>query len=250
MLTILLPAYNEAKALPTLLPALAEALAEQQPFRILVVDDGSADATPEIVRQAAATLPVILEQHPHNRGLGAAMATGFAWVAAHIADPAADAVVALDADNTHPATLIPRMLRRLQADPADIVIASRYAPGGDEVGLAPYRKVLSRGASWLLQLAFPIPGARDYTCGFRAYRVSFLQQALAHYGPEGFVTERGFACMAEILIRSHFIGARVSEEGLVLRYDLKEGASKLPVARTIRQYLALIWRLRQVRRRH
>ncbi|MEO7994786.1 MAG: glycosyltransferase [bacterium] len=245
MLTVLLPAYNEAAALPTLIPALHAALLAV-PHRILVVDDGSRDATASIVTGLAATLPVILEPHGVNKGLGQAMATGFAWVAAHPVD-ADDIVVALDADNTHPATLIPAMLAKITGNVADVVIASRYAPGGKEVGLAWYRTILSGGASWLLRLNFPIPGARDYTCGFRAYRVTTLDAALQRWGQEGFVSERGFACMAEILIKLHLNGARIDEVGLVLRYDLKEGASKLPVMKTIRQYMGLIRRLKKIR---
>ncbi|MCG3153114.1 MAG: Undecaprenyl-phosphate mannosyltransferase [bacterium] len=246
MLTCLLPAYNEAAALPKLLPALGTAL-QGRDYRILVVDDGSADATQALAREAARDWPVIVEPHDRNRGLGQAMATGFAWVSAHVETPH-DVVVALDADNTHPATLIDTMTARIANDTADVVIASRYAPGGAEVGLAKHRQILSRGASWLLSSAFPIPGARDYTCGFRAYRVATLQRAFETYGPAGLVTQRGFACMAEILIKLHLIQARIDEVGLVLRYDLKEGASKLPVARTIQQYLGLIRELKALER--
>lgn len=252
MLTCLLPAYNEAHALPKLIPALGSALTGTD-YRLLVVDDGSSDGTQAIAREFASQWPVHVEPHGQNRGLGQAMATGFAWVAAHVASKH-DVVVALDADNTHPATLIAEMVAKIEGDLADVVIASRYAPGGAEVGLAWHRHVLSRGASWLLSTAFPIPGARDYTCGFRAYRVATLERALKVYGPEGFVSQRGFACMAEILIKLHLIEARIDEVGLVLRYDLKEGASKLPVARTIHQYMGLIRELkaleRSMRREH
>jgi len=246
MLTCLLPAYNEAHALPKLIPALGAALTGLD-YRVLVVDDGSSDATRQIAQDFATQWPVIVAPHDRNRGLGQAMATGFAWVAAHV-ESEQDVVVAMDADNTHPAALIWEMLGKIESDSADVVIASRYAPGGAEVGLAWHRHVLSRGASWLLSTAFPIPGAQDYTCGFRAYRVATLQRALSVYGQEGFVSQRGFACMAEILIKLHLIQARIDEVGLVLRYDLKEGASKLPVARTISQYMGLIRELKALQR--
>ena len=244
MLTILLPAYNEEAALPKLIPALAGALGAMA-YRILVVDDGSTDRTVAVATSFSSNMQIVVESHGVNKGLGQAMATGFAWCVTHQVQ-ADDVVVALDADNTHPPMLIPEMCLRIRNDQADVVIASRYAPGGEEVGLSTFRRITSRGASWLLRLFFPIPGARDYTCGFRAYGISMLGKAMDHYGPD-FVSERGFACMAEILIRLSFLGAGVTEVPLVLRYDLKEGASKMKVIKTIGQYLGLIRKLRRVR---
>lgn len=246
MLTVLLPAYNEAAALPKIFGPIAAALGDR-PYRVVVVDDGSSDATAQVSREAAATYPVILVQHEVNRGLAQAMRTGIAWALEHREGPD-DLLVALDADNTHPPSLIPRMAALVLEDKADVVIASRYTPGGEEIGLASHRKVTSAGASWLLRTNFPIPGARDYTCGFRAYRVATLQGAADKWGVAGLVEEEGFACMAEILIKLSFLGARVEEVPLVLRYDLKEGASKMKVMRTVRQYLGLIGRLKRLRK--
>jgi len=131
----------------------------------------------------------------------------------------------------------------MEAEKADIVIASRYAPGGDEVGLTALRKVLSRGASFLLTLMTPVPGARDYTCGFRLYRAAMLRRAADAWGSR-LVEEAGFTCMAEVLLKLGRGGARVTEYPLILRYDLKEGASKMKMMRTISRYFALIQRIR------
>ena len=121
----------------------------------------------------------------------------------------------------------------------DVVIASRYADGGKEVGLSHARHIFSGGASFLLRLFFPIPGARDYTCGYRAYRVELLQRAFRVYGPE-LIEERGFTCMAELLIKLGKLGARLGEVPLILRYDLKSGPSKMKVMATIARYGVLI----------
>ena len=123
----------------------------------------------------------------------------------------------------------------------DLVIASRYAPGGQEVGLSWSRHVFSGGASALLRLFFPLRGARDYTCGYRAYSGALLHRAFAAYGDD-LVQERGFTCMAEVLIKMGKLGARVVEVPLVLRYDLKSGPSKMNIPRTIWRYGVLITR--------
>jgi dolichol-phosphate mannosyltransferase len=92
----------------------------------------------------------------------------------------------------------------------------------------------------------PIPGVRDYTCGFRAYRASVLGASIEHYG-DRFVTEKGFSCMVDVLLklrRLRINGARIvmGEAPMVLRYDLKGGVSKMRVLRTIRQTLSLVVR--------
>ncbi|NUQ00042.1 MAG: glycosyltransferase family 2 protein [Armatimonadetes bacterium] len=242
MIAVVLPAYNEAESLPTLLAAFPPAL---QPagidYRVLVVDDGSSDETAASARAMAAQVPLTVVPHQVNRGLGAALRTGLE--AALALDPSPEAVVTLDADNTHPPDLIPTMVTALR-DGAEVVIASRYAPGGAEVGLSPVRSLLSRGASLLLATFCRVPGARDYTCGYRAYSGELLNRAVAHYG-DGLVEEAGFTCMAELLIKLAALGARVAEVPLVLRYDLKGGASKMRVGRTIRRYGGLIRALRR-----
>ena len=149
----------------------------------------------------------------------------------------------MDADNTHDPGLLPDMCRFLDEQKGDVVIASRYVKGGDEVGLTPLRKVLSRGASTLLTLTVPVKGARDYTCGFRVYRVTTLRRAFAQW-QDKLVEESGFTCMAEILLKLGRGGAKVIEWPLILRYDLKEGASKMKIMRTISRYFAMAWRVR------
>lgn len=99
-----------------------------------------------------------------------------------------------------------------------MAIASRYETGGDEVGLKLHRKILSRGASFLLDKCFKVEGAKDYTCGYRMYRRSVIKNAFNRYG-ENFIVENSFVCMAEILIKVAYLPARVAEVPLVLRYE-------------------------------
>ena len=239
MIYVLLPAYNEEKALPEIFAALEKVIADsEEEIRIVLVDDGSTDTTLEVARSYEDKLPLTILDHGVNKGLGRAMRT-LMYHIAEITNPD-DATVAMDADNTHDPSLIPEMRKKLNAG-ADIVIASRYHPDGDEVGLSKFRHTLSRSASFLLSIFFHIPGARDYTCGYRMYKANKLKEAREIYGDD-FITERNFVCMAEILIKLHKIGAKVEEVGLVLRYDLKGGASKMPFIRTIAKYFLMMWR--------
>jgi len=178
MIYILLPAYNEEKDLPPLLKRVKAALAGQE-YQVLVVNDGSQDQTLSIARAWAEQMPLTVLDHGVNKGLGQAMLTGLSH-AVEVAGPD-DLVVAMDADNTHDPALTLRMAQQIFAG-KDVVIASRYAPGGEEIGLTPIRRLLSRGASFLLRLFFPIQGALDYTCGYRAYRVEFLRRAFCCMG--------------------------------------------------------------------
>jgi len=244
-LFLALPAYNEERSLPALLErcvAVAQELAAAgKGFRVIVVDDGSKDGTIAAARALEGRLAVEVVPHVVNQGLGAALRTCLTSALERATDD--DAIATMDADNTHDPALLPAMWLELDTVPGDIVIASRYAPGGDEIGLTPLRKVLSRGASFLLTALTPVPGARDYTCGFRIYRAAMLRRAHAAWGSR-LVEEAGFTCMAEVLLKLGRGGARVLEWPLILRYDLKEGASKMKIMRTITRYFAMAWRVR------
>jgi dolichol-phosphate mannosyltransferase len=237
MLYILLPAYNEERDIRPLLERICGAMQQLNIpyYKVFVVNDGSTDGTVCEVLAMQAGMPLELLDHGVNKGLGQAMLTGLRYAASQMNDE--DVLVSMDADNTHEPLLIGAMLEKIRQ--ADIVIASRYETGGEEVGLSKIRSILSRGASTLLVIFFPIPGAKDYTCGYRAYRGELLKRAYQVYG-DNLVAERGFTCMAEILIKLRAIGARVTEVPLVLRYDLKSGMSKMKVVRTILRYFVLI----------
>jgi dolichol-phosphate mannosyltransferase len=244
-LWLALPAYNEERSLPALLerciPVSAALAAEGKAFKVIVVDDGSKDGTIAAANSFQGRLDVEVVPHVVNRGLGAAITTCLVSALERASDD--DAIATMDADNTHDPGMLPDMWRFLDEQKGDVVIASRYVKGGDEVGLTPLRKVLSRGASTLLTLTVPVRGARDYTCGFRVYRGSTLRRAAAAWG-DRLVEEAGFTCMAEVLLKLGRGGARVDEHPLVLRYDLKEGASKMKILRTISRYFVMATRVR------
>jgi dolichol-phosphate mannosyltransferase len=238
---VMLPAYNESRAIVPLLDAVATTMnAMSQAYSVIIVDDGSHDDTALVVSRASFRMPVDLVQHPCNQGLAAAMRTGMT-TAVNRADDG-DVIVTMDADNTHPPKLITGMLEML-SDGFDVVIASRYRPGAKVNGVPANRHILSFGARLLFQVAFPTRGVRDYTCGYRAYHVGPLREAIAHYGDQ-FITEQGFSCMAEILLKLRARGVRMGEVPLELNYGERGDASKMQVARTVKQTLSLIARRR------
>jgi dolichol-phosphate mannosyltransferase len=243
---VAMPAYNEAEAIGPLLEKIVATLeAAEQEYRVVVVDDGSRDATADLVREKAAAhqgpdgeSPIRLVQHKRNQGLAAAMRTAFREACA-LADPE-DTIVTLDADETHTPDHIPGMVHALQ-EGADVVVASRYRRGAAETGVSFPRRLFSLGARILCTFLFHLPGVRDYTSGYRAYRAGLLQSALAHYG-DRFIEARGFAATMEILLKLRRFRPRFAEVPLALRYDLKPGASKLRLGRTLADYARVIGR--------
>lgn len=234
-LTILIPVRNELEAIPPLFGRfVASASALPPDWKLLIVDGCSSDGTAELVETWADRLPVRVLRLTENRGLGGALEAGLLDAIEH-----ATVIVTMDGDDSHDPTTIPSMLRKIEAG-ADLVIASRFEPGGKEIGVAGYRKALSHGASGLLRALFPVGEAKDYSSGFRAYRSQALGRVREHYGR--LVEESGFSCMLELLLKLRGIGADVREVPLVLRYDLKPTESKMDIGHTIRRYLVVIGR--------
>lgn len=239
MVIATLPAYDEELALPPLLDAMAALRETQIPdLCVIVVDDGSRDSTPQVVRSQSETRPWLsLAQHERNMGLAQAIRTGFETALDRAGDD--DIVVTLDADNTQPPDTIPAMLAKL-AQGYDVVVASRYQPGAKVYGVPGIRQVYSQGLALAFQMVFGVRGIRDYSCGFRAYRAATLRAAYEYYGKNGFVTEQGFACMVEILLQLNRMGGvRFAEVPFILRYDLKPTPTKMNVLRTIQDTLRL-----------
>ncbi len=241
---VVLPAYNEEEAIEPLITSLHATLSEvDAQHEIVVVDDGSSDDTAAIVTRLSFSFPVRLVAHEVNQGLAGALRTGLTDAVAHSGP--GDIVVTLDADNTQPPGLIPRMLNMVR-EGYDVVIASRFQPGSRVIGVPFDRVLLSVAARFLFRIAFPIKGVRDYTCGFRAYRTEALAAAMSRYGDD-FVSEKGFSCMVDVLLkmRKTRLGRSpiiMGEAPMVLRYDQKGGASKMQVLRTIWQTLSLVVR--------
>ena len=239
-IVLILPAYNEAEALPPLLAAVAAARATLPNLTAIVIDDGSKDNTAHVV-QGLDLDWVKLVQHPHNMGLAQAMRTGFA--AALEAAPPDGLIACMDADNSHQPHELALMLAKLNTG-LDVIIASRFQPGAKMAGIPPHRQLFSWGVSILFQTFTPIPGVRDFSCGFRLYRASALRRAADRWDDQ-LITEQGFACMTEILLKLSLIpDLKFGETPMDLRYDRKPGATKMKVWQNIQDMWRLMWRHR------
>jgi len=241
---ILLPAYNEEKDIGSLVLSISEFLKREE-FQIIIVDDGSSDDTVSIIEKHQKKIPIMLLRHKRNRGLGKAIETGLQNAIENFSN--SDVIVTMDADNSHDIRELPQMIDKINEN-YDIVIASRYVKGAKEVGVPFKRKIYSRVIRYILTILFPIKGIKDYTCGYRAYRASFLKKAATIF-KDKMIQSTGFSAQMEILIKFSWIEAKVSETPIVLRYNLKRGKSKLNVLKTIVTYLEFIYLLKTTKKK-
>jgi len=241
---IALPAFNEARNLSTLLENFEKIFSDHylRNFQklYLVVDDGSTDNTLELLQKRSQWLPIKIIIHEKNQGLGPTIRDALKEACEQANDT--DIIITMDADNTHPTNLTKKMVRMI-LEGNDVVIASRFRPGAAVVGLHWLRKLMSLGARFLLQLTFPIPGVRDFTCGYRAYSAAILKRAFDGYG-NTFIEHQGFQCMADILLKLRFMDPKIIEVPMVLRYDRKKGSSNMHIVKTVFNTFKLIVRRR------
>lgn len=238
MLWILLPAFNEENSLPILLPKIAEKLSEREvPFRLVVVDDGSNDRTAVVLEHFSSQQALEIVTHRINRGLGEAERDGFEYIAEHCA--ADDIIIRMDSDDTHEPEYLFRLTDKIR-EGFDVVNTSRFQPGGGQVGVNAYRAFISRAANIFMKIVFPIPGTRDYSCGYRAYRGRVIQDAIRVYG-NNFIQLRGlgFTSTLEMIVKLRLLGCRFAEVPFVLRYDQKASESKMVSSVTTLGYLVM-----------
>lgn len=237
-LYIVLPAYNEEESLGNLLDRIRYYLIDSgiDDYEVLVVNDGSTDRTAEILEGYRQTMPLRVISHETNKGLGQTIRDGLKQASEAATDN--DIVITMDADDTHTPGLIYRMVNTVR-EGYDVVIASRYQKGARVYGLSFYRQILSLAASYTFRLFMPIQGVRDFTCGYRAYRAQVLKKAFARYGDQ-FIDQKGFQAMVDILLRLRTLNLIFGEVPFILRYDMKQGTSKMNIKSTILKTLQLI----------
>ena len=235
MLVFVVPVYNEAENLPRL---LSDFEGRPELFssggRLVLVDDGSTDGTPDLVREYHGRVPVELVQLERNQGPGVAFRTGFEAVLADCADNSL--VVTLEGDTTSDLNALPQMLERA-AEGADLVVADWRM-----VNVSRVRRLLSRSAGFVVRRALGLQ-AKTVSSFFRVYRASALRHGFDRYGDE-FMRETGFACKAEILVKLTALGVRVEEVPVPLDWSRRLGKSKMPVLRTMLAYWRMLLRLR------
>lgn len=203
IVAIVLPAFNEAGNLEPLIKELEPQLRAHPGSRIIVVNDGSADSTAAELRQIAETTPVLdIVTHPVNQGLAAALKTGIA----RAIETGCDVAVFLDSDLSHRPSELPAFLARIESG-ADVVLGSRFVPGGGMIGVPLWRRLISKAGNDFGRAVLGVP-FRDLTTGYRAIRREVLQQVK--------LGEDGFTIQLESVIRAHAAGFRVAEVPIVL----------------------------------
>ncbi len=250
MIFLLLPAFNEE---PEILPLFAEAdktaACLEEPLQIVLVDDGSTDLTAGTAENADTKIPVQVIRHPRNSGLGRALLTGFQAIAQKTGSSSdaadEDVIITMDTDNTHSPSYIPEMVKKLRENNLALVVASRYAPGGEEIGVPAHRKLLSSAASIFYRWFYRTPGLSDYTCGYRAYRVGAVRKVMERFGPD-FIEETGFPSTGEILLKIRAVSPGLGEVPFSLHYEKKHTPSKMPKIRTILATLQILWKYRNL----
>ena len=237
-LFVLLPAYNEEDSVQALIPKIFAALTSvPYDVRVVLVEDGSTDQTAQRVRELQRTYPIEVITHRLNRGLGETIRDGIEYCVRQ--GGPGDVVVRLDCDDSQDPEVIPSLVEKIGRG-YDVVGASRYQPGGGQSGVSGYRNLLSRGAGLFMKMMFPIRGARDYSCGYRAYRWECLAEAIEIFGNR-FIeqTQLGFSCTLEKVVKLRMLGAKFAEVPHVLRYDEKKSESKMAGWPTLLGYLLL-----------
>lgn len=211
---VIVPTYNERENLPIALERLA---AEVPDAHVLVVDDGSPDGTGDLAEEIAARDEVRRVHVLHRAGklgLGTAYVAGFHWAL----ERSYDVVVEMDADGSHRAQDLPELLTALHD--ADLVLGSRWVPGGKVLNWPMSRHILSRGANTYTRIALGIP-LHDATGGFRAYRATLLRDLTLDD-----IASQGYCFQVDMAWRAVRTGARVTEVPITF-VERELGTSKM-----------------------
>lgn len=239
MIRFVIPAYNEEENISLLLKRtrdVMEALGED--YEILVLDDGSTDRTNMLLEEQTGKFPLFVVRHPTNLGVGQAFRTGLS-AALERSEPE-DIIVTKEADNTSDLEILQAIIAKVRAG-YDVVLASYHRPEGKIIGSTLDRHILSAGANLLIRTFFPVKGIYTYSSFYRAYRPQILDKLRASYGNR-WIEEHGYACMVELVIKLNRLKARIAEVPMILKCDLRKGASKMRRLRTIREYFVLVLR--------
>ncbi|WP_158841757.1 polyprenol monophosphomannose synthase [Saccharothrix deserti] len=229
---VVIPTYNERDNIGKIVKRLHTALPK---VHALVVDDGSPDGTGRLADEmAAADDRVHVLHRTEKAGLGAAYVAGFRWAL----ERGYAVVVEMDADGSHAPEDLPRLLDALRD--ADLVLGSRYVPGGSTVNWPKYRELISRGGNVYSQVALGAK-VKDITGGFRAFRAEVLERLKLDT-----VASQGYCFQIDLAWRTIELGYRVVEVPITFT-EREIGESKMS-SNIVREAL---WRVTKwgVRRR-
>jgi dolichol-phosphate mannosyltransferase len=209
---VIVPTYNERENLPLIAERLFAAVPSAA---LLVVDDGSPDGTGQLADDLAAADSRVHVLHRSSKaGLGGAYIAGFDWGLAN----GFDVLVEMDADGSHAPEQLPRLLAELGS--ADLVLGSRWVPGGEVQNWPKRREVLSRGGNAYTRVMLGMP-LKDATGGYRAYRRRVLEKI--DYAA---VASQGYCFQVDLAWRAVRAGFRVREVPITF-VERQRGESKM-----------------------
>ncbi len=223
---VIVPTYNEHDNLEVVARRLHAAVPTAD---LLVVDDNSPDGTGKLADELASGAPWLHVLHRQaKQGLGTAYVAGFRWAA----EQGYDVVVEMDADGSHAPEQLPRLLAGIET--CDVVLGSRWVPGGEVVNWPRSRELLSRGGNAYTRLVLGLPLA-DATGGYRAYRRPVLDALLT-----GQIASQGYCFQVDLVWQAWRAGARVVEVPITF-VERERGESKMSQAIVVEALWRVTW---------
>jgi glycosyltransferase involved in cell wall biosynthesis len=222
MIYVCIPSYNEAPTIGLLLWKVRQVFAGfPREYQLLVLDDGSNDATAEVLERYTRVLPLCVTRHQERLGYAGSVEELLRQAVEHTDRPKRDAAVLMHADFAHGPNFIPDLVRRIESG-ADIVIAESRLEG--EPSRA--RRLVRRLAPALLRGVVSVPGVSDVVSGFAIFRLVTLRNAFRNQ-PAPLLTTKGWAANAELYDRAARHARRVETIATVERCDLRQRPSRL-----------------------
>jgi len=218
--------YNERENLASLIQEIHKVVPAVD---VLVIDDNSPDGTGQIADQLAAADPRVHVIHRAGKlGLGTAIVAAMRYAI----DKNYDVMVNMDADFSHHPRYLPAMLQGMKQN--DVMIGSRYVPGGGTVNWPLSRRLMSGGVNLIVRILMRLP-ARDTSGGYRAYRVAKLRRVNLDN-----LVSRGYSFQQEVLYRCRNAGCKIGETPIIFE-DRRLGATKANLREMVRSLSTILY---------
>jgi glycosyltransferase involved in cell wall biosynthesis len=239
MIYVCIPSYNEAATVGLLLWKIRQMFAGfSREYQLLVLDDGSTDATMEVLEPYARVLPLTVLRHPERRGY-AATVEELLRKAVELTDrPKRDAAILMHADFAHNPQTVPDLVRHIESG-ADVVVAEGKLEGEPSRS----HRLIRRFAPALLRGVVSVPGVKDVVSGFAIFRLIALRNAIRSQADRLLMTD-GWAANAELYWRTGRYARRIETVSSAERHDLRRRANRTSAWVTAME----LWRARDTLR--